>query len=447
MARRPTSSRRQIRLPDRPDPATPGHREKPVVDAELDEPEYADDDGANRRRWILSRNAKSRLDKYLQNRVKAISRSQIQKLIGLGGVTVNGKSPKASTALHKGDVVEVILPPRPAVELEPQPIPLDVLYEDEHMIVVNKQRGLIVHPARSHLSGTLLNALAHHFMVSDPERAAGSDARRDDPRQQVGPPARASMAGDRRPSNAGLSRVGADDARPGIVHRLDMNTTGVIVVAKQDQTHWLLARQFEARSNLKVYLAVVHGCPDPPGGAIEQPIGKHPTIHPAMAVRHNSTARQSLTLYRLRERYRGYSLVELELKTGRTHQARVHMSYSGLPLVGDILYGGEPVGPAELVNPPAAAGSRPNLNFARDRAEGQRFEQATAARDDLIMATAALHATLLRIRHPVTGKDMTFVAPVHAPMRQLILELRKRTEPGPVVTEGFWIDLGQIVGR
>src|SRR5690606_7636168 len=148
--------------------------------------------------------------------------------------TVNGKPCKASQKLGEGDVIDVSLPPRPAVDLSPEPIPLDILYEDDDFVVVNKQAGLVVHPARSRLNGTLLNALAWHFQQ---QRLAG-DAKR--------------------PTSA-LSNVGSEDARPGVVHRLDINTTGVIIVAKRDETHWMLAKQFEQRTNLKVYLAIVHG--------------------------------------------------------------------------------------------------------------------------------------------------------------------------------------------
>jgi 23S rRNA pseudouridine1911/1915/1917 synthase len=378
------------------------------------EPEFAEDEGAEHRRYILAKDAKRRLDKYLQNRVKGISRNQIQKLIALGGVTVNGKVPKASTNLRRGDLVDVILPPRPATDLKAEPIPLDVLYEDHDFIVINKQANLIVHPARSHLSGTLLNALAYHFAHHS---ADGGQ----------------------------LSSVGAEGARPGVVHRLDKNTTGVIIVAKRDETHWLLAKQFEQRTNLKVYLAVVHGCPDPPAGAIDAPIGKHPTIREAMAIRHDSQGKDSVTLYRVRERYRGYSLVELELKSGRTHQIRVHLSYLGHPVVGDIIYGGEPIGEHELVQPPLPAGYRPNLTFARDKAEGQRLEALSAAREDLIIASPALHAALLQIVHPVTEQTMTFTAALHSPMKELVHRLREQREEGPVAEKGYWIDLEKAV--
>ncbi|RMH11713.1 MAG: RluA family pseudouridine synthase [Gammaproteobacteria bacterium] len=388
--------------------------EDSLEDANL--PDVLRDDAVENVRYKLSKDSNHRLDKFLQNRIKGFSRHQIQRLISIGGVTVNQKQPKASTKLRRGDVVEVLIPPRPAVDLSPEPIPLEILHEEEGFVVVNKQAGLIVHPARSHLSGTLLNALAYHF-----QQAEGSG----DP--------------------ASLSRVGKEQARPGVIHRLDKNTTGVIIVAKRDEQHWKLAKQFEDRTNLKVYLAVVHGCPDPPGGVINEPIGKHPTIREAMAVRHDSTSRESVTLYRVRERYRGYSLVELELKTGRTHQIRVHMSYIGHPLVGDIVYGGEPVGLAELDNPPRPAAARPYLTFARTKEEGQQLEEEAASRNDMLMSTPALHAALLQMKHPDTRETMTFTAPVHGAMALLIRELRKRPDPGPVVTEGTYLDLDHMI--
>ncbi|MEE9404001.1 MAG: RluA family pseudouridine synthase, partial [Algisphaera sp.] len=234
--------------------------------------------GAEKRAWTLSNDSRQRLDKYLQNRLKGISRNQIQKLIALDAVTVNGKSVKQSAALRQGDVVEVWVPPKPGVDILPEDIPLDVLFEDDQMIVINKRAGIIVHPARKYKTGTLVNALAYHLKHRSPQ-AQGQQGQ--------------------------LSDVGRDDQRPGVVHRLDMNTTGVIVFAKQETTHWLLSRQFEYRTNLKCYLALVHGCPDPPQGVIHQPLGKHPTIREAHAVRHDETGRESTTYYRVRRRYRG----------------------------------------------------------------------------------------------------------------------------------------------
>ena len=243
--------------------------------------------------------------------------------------------------------------------------------------------------------------------------------------------------------------MGAGEFRPGIIHRLDKHTTGCLVVAKSDQAHWRIARQFEDRTVLKAYLAVVHGNLDTGGGVIEQPLGKHPTIREAHAVRHDSMGKRCVTLYRVREQYRGYSLVELELKTGRTHQIRVHMTWLGHPVVGDILYGGEPVGPAELDEPPVAAGGRKYLTFARDKAQGEHLEAASAKRlaaGELIIATPALHAALLAFEHPVDRQPVAFTAPLHEPMATLIRHLRRRPAQGPVADSGYNVDLTAVIG-
>lgn len=388
--------------------------------------EQTDDEGVEHLQFILSKQAKLRLDRYLQNKLKSVSRNQIQKLIACEGVTVNGQPAKPSRTLRTGDVVDVILPPRPAKELKAEPIPLNILYEDADLIVINKQADLIVHPARGQLTGTLLNGLAYHF-------------------QQQRDAAQANTVSHADGTIEGLSTLGADDARPGVVHRLDKNTTGVMLVAKRDESHWLIARQFERRQTLKAYLALVHGHLPEPADAIEQPIGKHPTVREAMAVRHDSTAREALTLYRVRERYQGYSLVELELKTGRTHQIRVHLSYMGCPIVGDILYGGEPVGWREIEHPPLPAGARPHLNYARPKDEGAKLDAQAAQRDDLLIATPALHAALLGIRHPVTNEPLRFTAPVPSPMRDVVAALRAHPQDGPVAKEGYWVDLDKAL--
>ena len=403
--------------------------------------------GAEHRTYTLGSDSSQRLDSYLHNRLKGISRNQVQKLIKLGGVTVNAKPAKPSLSLKEGDVVDVMVPPKPSLDLRPEPIPLDILYEDDDLIVINKDAGIIVHPARKYKSGTMVNALAYHLQGGESAEGEGNSA----------PPETASEAPppDTLPPTPhtltpppGLSPVGIDDQRPGVVHRLDMNTTGVIVFAKRETTHWLLAKQFEHRTNLKCYLALVHGCPNPPSGAIDQPLGKHPTIREAHAVRNDPTGKPSLTLYRVRRRYRGYSLIECELKSGRTHQIRVHLSWLGFPIVGDQLYGGETVGPPEIRDPPQAAGSRPHLNFARPKAEGQRIEADAAERaaaGEFIMATPALHAALLRLKHPATGETLTFTAPLHRPMLDLIHRLEQHPAPGPTVTDGTHVDLKQAI--
>ena len=398
-----------------------------------------DNDAPNapdRRRFVVRRNPQQRLDQYLRQRLKNISRHQVQKLIGLGGVAVNGRQAKASGTVHQGDVLDVILPPPPVQYLQPEPIDLDVVYEDEHFIVVNKQADLVVHPARSHLSGTLLNALAHHFTQTpdgNPPTERG--------RSQVD--AATSSAVDSRSS--ALSSVGEDQCRPGIVHRLDKNTTGLIVVAKSDTAHWKIARKFENRSLLKSYLAVVHGQVELAGGVVDEPIGKHPTIREAYAVRHDSAGKPSVTLYRVRERYRGYTLVELELKTGRTHQIRVHMSYLGHPVTGDIVYGGDPISWQDLDAPPRPAGTHRFTTFARTKDEGHKIESQADERSDLIVRYPMLHAALLRFDHPITKQLMTFTAPLHEPMATLIHELRQRPTEGAVAPEGYCVNLQKVL--
>ena len=401
------------------------------------------DEGSEHRCFEVRHDLEKRLDVYLHGRLRGVSRTKVHQLIELGGVKVNSAATKPSHRVRAGDIIDVILPSPAIRTIEPEPIPLDVLYEDEHLIVLNKQADLIVHPARSHLSGTLLNGLASHFK-HQLEQAGGIWSQWKTRGFSAGPKA------PRHPNGVveGLSSVGAREYRPGIVHRLDRYTTGVMVVAKSDQAHWQLAHQFETRKVLKVYLAVVHHQPVPtdlPGGVIDLPLGKHLTIREANAVRHDSLGKPSVTIFRVRERYRGYSLLELELKTGRTHQIRVHLEHVGCPIAGDILYGGEPVGAAQIKLPPVAAGSRRDLNFARDKGEGKRIEAEARSQPDMIMMRPALHATLLRFTHPLTEKPMSFTAPVHPPMSGLIQALRKQQVDGPVAEEGFWVDLAEAV--
>ncbi len=422
--------------PPTPPPSDDAPESKTIdINAEpADALEADSEDTAERRQFVITRDTQKRLDVYLQQRLKGISRSRVQKLIDLGGVTVNDQHPKHSTTLREGDRVHVILPPQAVRTIEPEPIPLDVIHEDDHLIVINKQAGLIVHPARSNLSGTLLNGLAHRF--AQQQQQAGLAWREKATRgfRTHDPP-------DPEGAVEGLSTVGAAEFRPGIVHRLDKNTTGVMVVAKNDEAHWAIARQFETRTTVKAYLAVVHGNFDTPGGVIEQPLGKHPTIREAQAVRHDSTAKQSVTLYRVRRQYRGFSLVELELKTGRTHQIRVHLSYIGHPLVGDIIYGGEPITDQDIINPPTPAGARQHITFARTKEEGQRVEAEAAQRPSLIIAHPALHAAMLRITHPQTQKPVTYTAPLHEPLRTLIQKLQPQQIDAPTADSGYWIDL------
>ena len=420
-----SSSRSQMHIENAPTTVSKG-AEAAIVGGDAHEtgmpaPDWLDDDGAQHRRFVYHKQHKTRrIDSFLHQRLKRVSRTRVQKLIAFGGVTVNGRVPKASTNIRVGDVVDVILPPPAVRQIKAEPIPLTVLYEDDDLLVLNKQAGILVHPARGNLSGTLLNAMAHHFQ-----------------QQAAQPPG--DVVGKGRVD--GLSGVGAEQYRPGIVHRLDRNTTGVMVVAKSDEAHWKLARQFERREPLKAYMAVVHGHVDEVAGVVEQPVGRHPTIREAHAVRYDRLGKQSVTLFRVRERYRGYTLVECELKSGRTHQIRVHMTYLGHPLVGDLLYGGDAVGLAELDQPPIPPGARKLLTYARNRQEGERAEAAASKRDDVIIAHPALHATVLQFAHPITEQMMRFTAPLHEPARTLVRELRRRPGDGALAKYDCVIDV------
>ncbi|MBX3358002.1 MAG: RluA family pseudouridine synthase [Phycisphaeraceae bacterium] len=350
--------------------AEPGEARE-AAEGETLEP-LADDDAPNRVVFTLQRDLRKRLDRYLCDRIPFMSRTQLQRLIDEGGVSVNARSPKASTVLRLNDRIEVFLPPPPVTDVPPQDIPLDVLFEDEHLIVLNKKPDIIVHPARSHLSGTLINALAYHFQ----HRSGGA-----------------------------LSGVGREFARPGVVHRLDRNTSGVIVFAKSDEAHWKLAQQFEHRTVDKRYVAVVHGWVEPVIDVIDLPIGPHPSrekgYREKYVVRHDALGKSAVTIYRVLGRYEpadapgACSLIEVELKTGRTHQIRVHFSHRGYPLVGDDMYGGAPA-PAELGG----------------------------------LARQALHAATLTFRHPISGEPMKFTAPLPTDVAHLVRSLRAlgRTE-------------------
>ena len=319
----------------------------------------------------LLKDLDKRLDRYMVDRVPFLSRTQIQRLIDEEAITVNGRVPKSSTKLRKGDRIVAALPPPPSGAIAPEEIPLEVLYEDESIIVVNKPAGLIVHPARSHKSGTLVNALAWRF-----KHVSGGE----------------------------LSKLGEEFARPGVVHRLDKFTSGAIVSAKNDTAHWRLGKQFEMRRTDKRYLALVHGSPERDVETIDLPLGKHPSIKEKYAVRFDETGKPSLTIARVRERYvapsgEKYALVELELKTGRTHQIRVHLSYIGLPIVGDDMYGGK---------------------HTTERMLGGES-------DAMLLARQALHATTLGFRHPMTEEAVSFTAPVAADIRRAVELLRTAT--------------------
>lgn len=356
-----------------------------------------EDDAPTRVRLRVGRDVQKRLDKYLTDRIPFLSRTRLQKLIEHDAVTVNGRAAKASTNLRAGDEIEAMLPPPPPSEIQPEEIALDALHEDDDLIVLNKQDGIIVHPARSHLSGTMVNALAWHFRH------------------------RSGLGG-------ALSTVGGEFARPGVVHRLDRHTTGVIVFAKRDEAHWKLGHQFERREVDKRYLALVHGEIETLADVIDLPIGNHPSrekgYREKYVVRHDEQGRQAVTILRAREVFRGYTLVELELKTGRTHQIRVHLSHLGRPIVGDDMYGGKPL-LAGAVAPPHV--------FGTDEARSLGL----SAPDEVIIGRQALHAATIGFVHPASGLPMRFSAPLPADLARAIGLLRRwRRAAGPVRISG-----------
>jgi 23S rRNA pseudouridine1911/1915/1917 synthase len=358
---------------------------------ELYEQTEGDDERQITVRFDLARDLNKRLDRYLVDRIPFLSRTSLQRLIREEAVTVNGRIPKASTKLRRGDAVVAVLPPPPSRDIPAEPIPLDILYEDEHLIVLNKHDDIIVHPARGNLSGTIINGLAWHF-----QHESGGE----------------------------LSSVGEEFARPGVVHRLDRHTTGVMVAAKSDTAHWRLGRQFEQRKTEKRYLTVVHGRLEPDADVIDLPLGKHPTVKYKYAVRWDETGKEAVTIYRVREHYGEFTLVEIELKTGRTHQIRVHLSHLGFPIVGDDMYGGRHLTVGDLTGPAGTPERSPR---------------------EFIIQRQALHAALLGFTHPITNEPVEFQAPLREDMRTLIDLLRAYRDVETCTVPGTRIDLDEMV--
>jgi len=301
-----------------------------------------------------------RLDKYLHGRFSNLSRSFIQNAIKQGAVKVNGKIAKQSQKLNPGDIIDFAPPEPPIKDILPEDIPLNIIYEDEELIVLNKQPGMIVHPARGNTHGTLVNALVFY-----------SDE---------------------------LS-TGLGEFRPGIVHRLDKNTTGVMVVTKNDTAQWKIAKQFENRQVNKTYLAIVHGTPELTADSINVPLGINLKFREKYAVR-PETGKEAVTFYEVLESFRGFSLLKLTPKTGRTHQIRVHLSYINHPIVADDMYGGKLVYQWQLADAEPAV-TEPTIN------------------------RVALHAFSLEFMHPAKNQMMKFEAPLPQDMQNLLNELRK----------------------
>jgi 23S rRNA pseudouridine1911/1915/1917 synthase len=296
-----------------------------------------------------------RLDRWLVAQRPEQSRSRIQKFIDAGYVRVNGVTGRAKTPLRQGDLVELWMPPpEPLPYLVPQPIALDVLYEDAHLIVLNKPAGLTVHPAPGNKDGTLVNGLLHHC--------------------------------------TDLPGIGGE-LRPGIVHRLDKDTTGCIVVAKSQEALVRLQGQIQKRIASREYLAVVHGQPQADVGTIVGAIGRHPADRKKYAVVHDGSGRHACTHWRVLERLGDFALLRFKLDTGRTHQIRVHCAHINHPIVGDPVY-------------------------------------SRARRLPVALPGQALHAAALGLNHPITGARMTFEAPLPPVLTKLLAELRRRHQTG-----------------
>ena len=244
--------------------------------------------------------AGQRIDRFLSGEDTGLSRSALQALVADGHVQCNGKTVAKSLKLKAGDTVLLEIPDAKPIEAVPQEIPLDIVYEDAHLLVVNKPKGMVVHPAPGNPDGTLVNALLWHCKGS-------------------------------------LSGIGGE-IRPGIVHRIDKDTSGLIIAAKNDFAHAALAAQLKDHSLARTYVCIVCGKIKDDSGTIDAPIGRHPADRKKMAVTEKNS-RSAVTHWRVLERFSGYTLVECRLETGRTHQIRVHMAYRGHPILGDMVYG------------------------------------------------------------------------------------------------------------
>lgn len=295
-------------------------------------------------RLVIDNELTGRIDKQLGHHFSQYSRSQLQRWIEDGHVQVNGQPVKPKYKLAAGDVV-TIEPEKPKkIDLVPENIPLDIVYEDDDVIVVNKPQGMVVHPAPGHPDHTLVNALLYH---------------------------------------SPLSTINGE-FRPGIVHRIDKDTSGLLMVAKNDMAHRSLAAQLKAKTNEREYVALVHGVIKEDQGTVDAPLGRSPKDRKKQAV--VADGRHAVTHFRVLRRYRHYTLVACRLETGRTHQIRVHMKYIGHPLAGDPLYGPRKTLPGN----------------------GQY-----------------LHARLLGFKHPQTGEQLTFTAPLPLYFQQMLDKLDK----------------------
>ena len=308
---------------------------------------------------VTGSHAGKRLDMFIQHHEAYSSRNRIQTLIKDGRALVNGKTEKPGYKVKAGEKVTLDLPERSVREVLPENIPLNVVFEDDHMIVLNKPPGLVVHPAPGNYTGTLVNALLYHY-GSLPSSGKG-----------------------------GENAEGSERERAGIVHRLDKDTSGVMVVARTQEALKALSAQFKSRIVQKRYVALVLGVIKKGSGTIEAGLGRHVKERKKISV-HTHKAREAVTLYKVKERFKNATLVEVEIKTGRTHQIRVHMAHIGYPILGDRIYGGAKV----------------------------------AKLGDIVIPRQMLHAESLSLLHPETRHPMTFTAPPPRDMAEEIDRLR-----------------------
>ncbi len=296
---------------------------------------------------VTAEEAGIRIDRYLSDQCSQVSRSYLQKLLKEESVLVNEKPVKSNYKVGSLDKIQLFIPEAVELEIEAEDIPLDIIYEDKDIILINKPKGMVVHPAAGHYSGTLVNGLMSHC----------------------------------KEDLSGINGV----MRPGIVHRIDMDTTGVLIVCKNDVAHNSIAEQLKEHSIKRKYFAVVHGVLKQDEGTVNAPIGRHPVDRKKMSI-NEKNGREAVTHYRVLERFRQFTYIECQLETGRTHQIRVHLASIGHPLLGDSVYG------------PAKSPYRLN---------GQ-----------------TLHAGVLGIIHPRTGEYMEFSAPLPDYFEDLLRKLR-----------------------
>ncbi len=299
---------------------------------------------------VTEEQAGTRLDVLISSLISDLTRTRVQKLVAAGEITVNGKPSKSNYKVRAEDRISVKIPEPEILEVEAEDIPLDIVYEDKDLIVVNKPQGMVVHPAAGNYSGTLVNALLEHCK-----------------------------------DLSGINGV----IRPGIVHRIDKDTSGLLVAAKNDRSHLNLAEQIKRHQAARKYIALVHGNITEPGGVIDAPIGRDPRNRKKMAVV-TRNSKPAVTRYRVLERFGEYTLVECSLETGRTHQIRVHMAYLGHPVAGDPVYG-------------------PKKN-------------------PLGLKGQALHAFSLAFRHPSSKEPMKFQVDLPPYFKELIGKLKKKLQ-------------------